>query len=81
MGKGCITVGTRGQGIDGIIKIGENGFLCEARNVIELKELFENINEMTYENKMAIAKKAIYTAKNLTDRKVTISYLEKIEVL
>lgn len=81
MGKGCITVGTRGQGIDGIIKNGENGFLCEARNVNELKELFENINEMTYENKMAIAKKAIDTAKNLTDRKVAISYLEKIEVL
>lgn len=81
MGKGCITIGTRGQGIDGIIKNGKNGFLCEARNVYDLKELFENINEMIYENKMAIAKKAIDTSKNLTDRKVAIYYLEKIEVL
>ena len=28
MSKGCITIGTKGQGIDGVIKHGENGFLC-----------------------------------------------------
>ena len=30
--KGCIIIGTKGQGIDGIVKHGENGFLCKARD-------------------------------------------------
>ncbi len=30
MSAGCVTVGIKNDGIDGIIKNGENGFLCEA---------------------------------------------------
>lgn len=81
MGKGCITIGTIGQGIDGIIKNNENGFLCEARNIEELKSLFEQINLMSYEDKILMANRALETASSLTDRKVAISYLEKIGVL
>jgi L-malate glycosyltransferase len=81
MGKGCITIGTKGQGIDGIIKNNENGFLCEARNIEELKSLFEYISSMRYEDKIFMADKALETASGLTDRKVAISYLEKIEAL
>jgi len=81
MGKGCITIGTKGQGIDGVIKNNENGFLCEARNIEELKSLFEHIRSMRYEDKIFMAKNALETASGLTDRKVAISYLEKIEAL
>lgn len=78
MSKGCITIGTIGQGIDGVIKHGENGFLCEARNVEALSDLFKEINQMTYGEKMLVASKALETATFLTDRKVASEYLKKI---
>lgn len=78
MSKGCITIGTIGQGIDGVIKHGENGFLCEARNVEALKDIFVAINQMSYDDKMNLASKAIETASLLTDRKVASDYLKKI---
>ena len=78
MSKGCITIGTTGQGIDGVIEHGENGFLCEARNVEALKNIFIEINQMSYDDKMNLASKAIKTASLLTDRKVASDYLNKI---
>lgn len=80
MSKGCITIGTIGQGIDGVIKHGENGFLCEARNIEALKNLFIEIDRMTYDDKMLVANKAIETASLLTDSKVALDYLEKITI-
>lgn len=80
MGKGCITIGTKGQGIDGIIEDGVNGFLCEARNVNELSKLFKEIHSMRLEDQQAISRNAYNTASELTDQKVALSYLEKIRV-
>lgn len=80
MGKGCITVGTKGQGIDGVIVDGENGFLCEARNVAELTTLFKRIQSLSFEDKVAIAKNAHTTSTQLTDQKVAKTYLEKIGI-
>lgn len=81
MGKGCITIGTTGQGIDGVIRNGENGFLCEARNVDSLISIFTGIAEMTYEEKLKMSKKAITTARELTDEKVAYSYLQKLNLV
>jgi glycosyltransferase involved in cell wall biosynthesis len=78
MSKGCITIGTKGQGIDGVIKHGDNGFLCEARNVEALKEILLVINGMTYEEKMSFSTKAIETASSLSESKVALDYLNKI---
>lgn len=78
MGKGCLTVGTVGQGIDGVIEDGVNGFLCEARNVKELSNLLKRIYAMSDEDKLAMANKAHETATLLTDQKVAASYLTKI---
>lgn len=80
MSKGCITIGTKGQGIDGVIKDVENGFLCEARNVESLKDMFVHINQMSYNEKMLVASRAIETASLLTDSKVALDYLNKITV-
>jgi len=78
MSKGCITIGTTGQGIDGVIQHVENGFLCEARNVEALKNIFIAIDQMSYDDKINLASKAIKTASLLTDRKVASDYLNKI---
>jgi glycosyltransferase involved in cell wall biosynthesis len=78
MSKGCITIGTKGQGIDGVIEHGENGFLCEARNVEALKDILVEINQMSYDDKINLANNAIETASLLSDSKVALDYLNKI---
>ncbi|MFN0097619.1 MAG: glycosyltransferase family 4 protein [Gemmatimonadaceae bacterium] len=80
MAKGCLTIGTRGQGIDGVIVDGDNGFLCEAGDVAGLRDTIRRIAAMSYEQKTAVSRRALQTAATLTDRKVADSYLEKIGV-
>ena len=81
MGKGCITIGTKGQGIDGVINHGENGFLCEARNVQSLVDVFLRIQEMKLDEKTAMAEKAMLTAREMTDENIAASYLQKIHLV
>lgn len=81
MGKGCIAIGTIGQGIDGVIQHGENGFLCEARNMDSLKNVFMQIAAMPYEEKMKMSMKALSTAQKMTDDKVAYTYLQKLNLV
>lgn len=78
MAKGCITIGTKGQGIDGVIKHGENGFLCNSSNVEELTNLIRNIINLPNSELVRISTNAIKTAKNLTDRKVAEHYINSV---
>lgn len=78
MAKGLIVIGTKGQGVDGIIKHGENGFLCKARDVDGLAEVIEHIEGLLQEDLCKISSKAIATAENLTDRKVAEQYIDSI---
>ena len=78
MAKGCITIGTKGQGIDGVIIDGFNGFLCAPRSVEELSSIFIKISKMSSEQLQFISKNAFETAKNMTDEKVAIKYLSTI---
>lgn len=78
MAKGCITIGTKGQGIDGVIKHGENGFLCNSLNVQELTNLIREIINLPNSELIRISNNAIETAKNLTDRKVAEHYINSI---
>lgn len=78
MAKGCIVIGTRGQGIDGIVKHGENGFLCKARDVDALAATITRITSLPQNELKQISEKAVATAMNLTDRKVAELYLGAI---
>ena len=78
MAKGLITIGTEGQGIDGIIKHGENGFLCKAQDVDGLSYVINQIVSLSQDNLCRISSKAIATAENLTDRKVAEHYINSI---
>jgi len=78
MAKGCITIGSRKEGIDGVIRDGENGFLCEAGNYIELESIIRRINSLSNSEKNQISAKAISTAANLTDYKAAKKYLETV---
>lgn len=80
MSKGCITIGTEGQGIDGIIENGKNGFLCKARSIESLKNIFIEIDKLSLNKKVQIATNSIDTAASLTNSKVATSYLKKINL-
>ena len=74
--KGCIVVGTEGQGIDGVVIDGENGFLCKAGDVDALALLIKRIVNMPQDRLIQISKKAIETAKELSDAKVAKNYID-----
>ena len=78
MAKGCIVIGTEGQGIDGIVTHGENGFLCKSRDEDGLAEVINHIVNLPQDDLKRISAKAVETASNLTDRKVAEHYIDSI---
>lgn len=78
MGKGCITIGTKGQGIDGVILDSENGFLCEARSVNSLTSVLNKIALMEPIDRLRISENALNTTKRYTDRIVAQNYLNTL---
>lgn len=78
MARGCITIAGSNGGMEGIIKSGENGFLCTPGNVQELTSIIKRINEMSAEEKARISENAKQTAKYYSDRKVAELYLNNI---
>ena len=78
MAKGCITIATKGQGIDGIIVDGVNGFLCEAENPNSIIEVLRRINAMNSEELSNISRLAQETAAQMTNENVAMYYIQAI---
>lgn len=76
MAAGCIVIGTKGWGIDGIVKDGENGFLCNPNTTNELylkiKNLF-NIQSLTIN---AMIDKSLDTVQHLSSKQTASDYLD-----
>lgn len=79
MARGCITVASKNEGMQGIIEDGVNGFLCEAGNGEELCQIIRRINNMSASEKKAISEKARATAIALSDYNVAKTYIEAVE--
>lgn len=77
MKAGCITIGTKNEGIDGFIINGENGFLVNP-DVKEITELIEDIYENKY-NLENIRKNAYKAVENLTWEQNAKNYLKLIK--
>jgi glycosyltransferase involved in cell wall biosynthesis len=78
MGSGCITIASKGEGMDGVIINGINGFLCTAGDYHELAKIIIHINNLSPIERVAISNNAISTALNMTDKKVAKKYIENI---
>lgn len=78
MAFGLIPVGSRNEGIDGIIQDGVNGFLCEAGNEQELTEVIKRIQAMSQEELEQMSAKAKQTAFDYSDSGVAKRYLESL---
>ena len=79
MAAGCITIASRNEGFDGIIKDGVNGFLCEAGNAEELTTVINKINKMPSDVLKTISLRAKETASKMTDKLVAKQYIEDVE--
>lgn len=76
MGKGCISIGTRNQGIDGVIKDGYNGFLAQGGDIEDLTRIFKHIRNMSVSEIETISSNAKRTALNFSDNKVAQTYID-----
>lgn len=77
MASGCITVCTKGDGIDGIIKNGENGFLTEP-TVENIRETLLNIKKIDSESLKTLHINSFNTIRQLTSTKCAEHYLQQI---
>lgn len=78
MAQGCITIASRHEGFDGIIRDGENGFLCNAGDIDDLASTIKKIRSLKAEHLKSISNKAIETARQLTDKKAATIYLQEL---
>lgn len=77
MSQGCITVCTKNDGIDGIIKNGQNGFLCEP-DENSIKMILDKISSLTQEELQLLRHNSIETVKNLSAEQCAANYLQQI---
>lgn len=78
MALGVIPIGSKNEGIDGVINDGENGFLCSAGNVDGLADVLKRIKEMPTEELERVSKKAKQTAFEYSDEGVAKNYLNQL---
>lgn len=78
MSRGCITIASRNEGFDGVIKDGENGFLCKAGDSKELSTIIQRINNLSAAQRRNISENAIKTARWLTDYNAAKMYIDDI---
>lgn len=76
MASGCITVCTKGDGIDGIIQDDENGFLCEP-TVEGIQKTLLKIKDC--ENVEKIRENSLLTIKNYSKEECANNYIKNIE--
>lgn len=78
MSCGCMVIGSKNEGIDGVIVNNENGFLCSAGNVEELAKIYKKISKLNYDQKHKICNNALNTVKDFTDYKVAKNYIRNV---
>lgn len=76
--QGCLVIASKGEGFDGIIKDGINGFICEAGNQEMLVKTYKRIMSLSEEERNRIGQAAIDTAIHYSEREVAEKYLHDI---
>lgn len=76
--QGCITIASYGEGFDGIIQDGVNGFLCNAGDDKMLKRIYDKIEAMSIDERNKIGQNAIDTALGFSESAVAERYLKDV---
>ena len=78
MATSCVTIGSRREGIDGIIVDKQNGFLVDAGSVEQLEKAIIELCDMNAERVKEIATNGYNTANNYSDAMVAKRYLDDV---
>lgn len=78
MAATCITIGSTGEGIDGVILDGENGFLVEPGDVEKLVQKISGITSLKQDDLHRIGKESYNTAIRYSDSRMAEDYLGKV---
>lgn len=78
MAKGCIVIGAKNNGIDGVIKNKINGYLCEPNDYIELNQIIRDIVTLSEEDLKSLIKSNYNTIVNYTLEKAARNYESSI---
>lgn len=81
MARGCIVVASRGEGMQGVIEDGVDGFFCRAGDAEDLKQVIERIRSLTPQELKNISANAIKKASLYTDYEVARLYANELESL
>lgn len=79
MACGCITIGARNEGIDGIIKDGENGFLCDAGDDASVSRTLIRAMRLSAAEERKIRERSLTTVEGFSCGKKAEEYLENIK--
>ena len=78
MSRGCIVIASRGEGMEGVIENGVNGFLCGAGDATELAKTIKHIQSLSDDERKRISDAAVATSLKLTDVSVAKDYIETV---
>src|SRR5690606_1671947 len=78
MSQGCLVIGAKKYGIDGIVDNNVNGFLVRLGDQAELNEMISRIINLEPEAISKISSAAIKTAKELTNSKLSAKIIDYI---
>lgn len=77
MAQGCLTVASKGEGFDGLIVDGQNGFLAQPFSVEEAVAVLERIDKLNPEQRRDIAQRGYSFARSMTEDQTAQKLLEQ----
>jgi len=78
MAAGCIVIASKGEGIDGVIVDGYNGFLVKPGDIKQLTEKIEEITTMSKDRWNTLLYNSHTTILQMTETKAATTYLNQI---
>ena len=81
MAAGCYVIGSKGEGIDGVVIDGQNGALVPPRNTDALVEKLTEYFHLSPDRRKAILEAAVRTANEYSEEAVARRFLSDIERL
>lgn len=79
MARGCITIGSLNEGIDGIIRDGENGFLCDPRNTQSIFEKLQTAMFLDETQRQKLIRNGFETVNSYTTENKAREYIDQLK--
>ncbi len=79
MAQGCVPIGSKGEGIDGIIINEENGFLCDPFSVEDVAGSIKMIYSLPQNMRERYILNAYHSVNNMTEKKMAEYYMSVLK--